>query len=91
MDLYCNCDVLVFDDFGNEFKNDLIRDSIIFEIISKRSAAHLFTIFTSDFSIEDIVTLYSTSKSAALRAKQIGRLIKNNAQEEINLGEISIY
>ena len=91
MELYSTCDVLVFDDFGNEFKNDLIRDSIIFEIISKRSAAHLFTIFTSDFSIDDIVTLYSTSKSAALRAKQIGRLIKNNAQEEINLGEMSIY
>ena len=91
MDLYCCCNVLVLDDFGNEFKNDLIRDSIIFEIISKRSAAHLFTIFTSDFTIEDIITLYSTSKSAALRAKQIGRLIKNNAQEEVNLGEISIY
>ena len=91
MELYCSCNVLILDDFGNEFKNDLIRDSIIFEIISRRSAAHLFTIFTSDFSIEDIVTLYSTSKSAALRAKQIGRLIKVNAQEEISLGEISIY
>ena len=91
MELYCTCNVLILDDFGNEFKNDLIRDSIIFELISRRSAAHLFTIFTSDFSIEDIVTLYSTSKSAALRAKQIGRLIKVNAQEEISLGEISIY
>ena len=91
MTLYTTVPVLVLDDFGNEFKTDFVRDSIIFEILNKRSANHLFTIFTSDFTVEDIVTLYSTSKAAAIRAKQIGKLILNNAKEEISLGEISIY
>ena len=75
----------------NEYKNDFIRDGILFEILSKRASDKLFTIFTSDFSIEDVVALYSTTKSATIRAKQIGKIIKNNAEEEINLGEISIY
>lgn len=91
MNKYQSAPVLVLDDFGNEFKNDFVRDGIIFEILNKRSANHLLTIFTSDFTIDDIVSLYSTNKAAAIRARQIGKIIRNNAKEEINLGEISIY
>ena len=92
LDLYCTVPVLVLDDFGNELKNDFVRDAILFEILSKRSANHLFTIFTSDFVVEDIETLYGTTKAAALRAKQIAKILKGNIGEgEINLGDISIY
>lgn len=91
LSMYCTVPILVLDDFGNEYKNDFIRDGILFEILSKRASDKLFTIFTSDFSIEDVVALYSTTKSATIRAKQIGKIIKNNAEKEINLGEISIY
>jgi len=81
----------VLDDFGNEFKNDLIRDAIIFPIISARANKKLLTIITSDFTISEIVTLYSTSKAGALRAKQIGSLIKSTAKEEISFGDLAIY
>ena len=91
IDKYSSVPVLVLDDFGNEFKNDFVRDGIIFEILNKRSSNHLFTIFTSDFTIDDIVSLYSVNKAAAIRARQIGKIIRNNAKEEISLGEISIY
>ena len=86
-----NCQILVLDDFGNEFKNDMIRDAILFPIISNRANKKLFTIVTSDFSINEIVTLYSTSKAGEIRANQIGKLIKAVAGKEINLGELSIY
>ncbi|MFA5503544.1 MAG: ATP-binding protein [Bacilli bacterium] len=86
-----NCPLLIIDDFGNEFKNDFIRDGIVFQILSRRSNRRLLTIFTSDFTIDEIVTLYSTSKPGAIRAKQIGNLLKENCKEEINLGEISVY
>ena len=91
LDYYSNVPILVFDDFGNEFKNDFIRDAIMFQILSNRASRKLFTIFTSDFSIDDIQELYSTSKPGAIRAKQIANIISSCAGKEINLGEIAIY
>lgn len=88
---YSTVPVLVLDDFGNEVKSDIIRDAIIFPIISNRASKKLFTIITSDFSIEDIVTMYSTNKAGEIRAKQIGKILKVASGKEINLGELSIY
>ena len=88
LDRYCNVPVLVLDDFGNEVKTDLIRDAIVFPILSARASKKLFTIITSDFSINELITLYSTSKAGEIRAKQIGSIIKNVAGKEINLGDI---
>lgn len=85
------CDILFIDDFGNEYKNDYIRDGILFQILYSRSNKHLVTVFTSDFSIDEVVTLYSLNKAGTIRAKQIGNLIKSNIDEEFNFGEISIY
>ena len=91
LELYSNIPILVLDDFGNEYKNDFVRDAILFPILSTRASKRLLTIFTSDFSLEDIEALYSNTKPGAIRAKQICRLIKSMCDNEINLGEISIY
>ena len=87
-DRYCTVPVLILDDFGNEVKTDLIRDAIIFPLLSTRASKRLFTIIVSDFTINDVVALYSTSKAGEIRAKQIGSIIKNVAGKEINLGDI---
>lgn len=91
IDRYSNVPVLVLDDFGNEFKNDFIRDAVVFPILSNRSNKRLLTIITSDFSIADIITLYSTSKAGAIRAKQIGNIIKTMAKDEISFGDLPVY
>ena len=91
LDKYCNARILVLDDFGNEFVNDFIRDTIIYPIISTRHNKNLMTIFTSDFTIDEIETLYSTSKAGQLRAKQICKIISTSAKKEINLGTLAIY
>ena len=91
LETYSNIPVLVLDDFGNEFKNDFVRDAILFPILSTRASKRLLTIFTSDFTINEIETLYSNTKPGAIRAKQMARLIESMAKEEINLGDISIY
>lgn len=91
IELYSNVPFLVLDDFGNEVKNDIVRDAIIFPILSTRASKKLFTIITSDFSVDDVITLYSLNKAGEIRAKQIGRLIKTASGKEINLGSISIY
>jgi DNA replication protein DnaC len=83
--------VLVIDDFGNGFYNDYIRDGILFPIISNRAKKRLFTIFTSSYSYDDIITILGTTKAGAIKMKQIVETIKNKAGIEINLGDFSIY
>lgn len=91
LEAYSTCNLLVLDDFGNEFKNDLIRDAILFPILNSRNNKKLMTIITSDFKIDEIVELYSTSKAGAIRAEQLGKIIKGNCEKEISIGEMSVY
>ena len=86
-----NVPILVLDDFGNEYKSDMTRDEIIIPIILSRSNKRLFTIFTSDFKISEIVKLYSTSKPGEIRAKQIQDHIKTMVKEVIEFGDLPIY
>ena len=88
---YSTVPVLILDDFGNEIKNDIVRDAIIFPILSTRAGKKLFTIITSDFKINEIITLYSTSKAAEIRAKQIGTCIKVSSGKEINLVDLPLF
>ena len=91
LDRYCTVPVLVLDDFGNEVKSDVIRDAIILPILSIRAGKKLFTIVTSDFSINEIVSLYSTSKAGEIRANQLGKILKSVCGKEINLGDLAVY
>ena len=91
LELYSTVPVLIIDDFGHEFKNDFIRDAIVNEIITTRCNKKLFTIFTSNFSLDDIEVLYSTSNAGAIMSKQIVRTIRAMCKKEINLGDLKIY
>ena len=91
LELYSTVPVLVIDDFGHEFKNDFIRDAIINEIITTRCNKKLFTIITSNFSLDDIEVLYSTSNAGAIMSKQIVKTIRAMCKKEINLGDLKLY
>ena len=91
LDLYSTVPVLVIDDFGHEFKNDFIRDAIVNEIITTRCNKKLFTIITSNFSLDEIEVLYSTSNAGAIMSKQIVKTIKAMCKKEINLGDLKLY
>ena len=91
LELYSTVPVLVIDDFGHEFKNDFIRDAIVNEIITTRCNKKLFTIITSNFSLDEIEVLYSTSNAGAIMSKQIVKTIKMMAKKEINLGDLKLY
>ena len=92
IEFYSSVPVLVLDDFGNGFISDYIRDAIIQPILAKRAAKRLLTVFTSDFTIDEITTLFTTNQNAgALRAEQIRKIIKALSGNEINLGDLSIY
>jgi primosomal protein DnaI len=91
LELYSTVPVLVIDDFGHEFKNDFIRDAIVNEIITTRCNKKLFTIITSNFTLDEIEVLYSTSNAGAIMSKQIVRTIRAMCKKEINLGDLKLY
>ena len=91
LELYSTVPVLVIDDFGHEYKNDFTRDAIVNEIITTRCNKKLFTIFTSNFSLDEIEVLYSTSNAGAIMSKQIVRTIRMMCKKEINLGDLKLY
>ena len=91
LDLRCQIPVLVLDDLGNEYKSDYVRENILFPILNLRSKNHLFTIITSDFSIADIATMYTTNLASKPKAEQIKRLLKRVTGGEINQGDLGVY
>ena len=91
LELYSTVPVLIIDDFGHEYKNDFTRDAIVNEIITTRCNKKLFTIITSNFSLDEIEVLYSTSNAGAIMAKQIVRTIRAMCKKEINLGDLKLY
>ena len=91
LELYSTVPVLVIDDFGHEFKNDFIRDAIVNEIITTRCNKKLLTIFTSNFTLDEIEVLYSTTNAGAIMAKQIVKTIKAMCKTELNLGDLKLY
>ena len=91
LELYSTVPVLIIDDFGHEYKNDFTRDAIVNEIITTRCNKKLFTIITSNFSLDEIEVLYSTSNAGAIMSKQIVRTIRAMCKKEINLGDLKLY
>ena len=91
LELYSTVPVLIIDDFGHEYKNDFTRDAIVNEIITTRCNKKLFTIFTSNFSLDEIEVLYSTSNAGAIMAKQIVKTIRAMCKKETDLGDLKLY
>ena len=78
-------EMLVLDDFGNEFKSDFVRENVLFPILSYRAKNKLFTIITSNYSIEEICTMYFTNNSSKPKIDQIRQLLQLMCQSEITL------
>ena len=91
MDLFSTCQVLFIDDFGSELKNDYVRDGIVIPLLNKRASKHLLTVFTSDYTLDEIYQLYAVSKASEIQAKRIVSIIKSMAKKEISLGDLSVY
>lgn len=90
-DDYVNVPILAFDDFGNEYKNDYMRDTILYPILSERSKNGHLTFFTSDFTLNEIGQMYAASKASEIRAKQLTRLLISMCRESLKLEGISVY
>lgn len=85
LEKYKTADFLVFDDFGNEFKSDFVRDNILFPILSYRVKNKLFTIFTSNYSMDDCASMYQTSNVSKPKIEQIKSMLKLMCKKEFIL------
>ncbi len=84
MEMLCNVPILIIEGLGDEFINDFNRDSIVAPIINTRGMKKLTTIFISKYKMDDILNLYSTSKSGEIRAKQMSKTIKMLCEQEFD-------
>ena len=92
IELLENVPLLVIDDFGQEYKNELIRDQIVLPILNERSHAERPTFFSSEFTINEIKELYSIGRNGgAIRGKQLGNLLTEMCEKEYDLTGASIY
>lgn len=64
LNLLSRCKVLVLDDIGAEAVTLWLRDEILLPILNYRMEAELFTVFTSNFTIEDLKIYYATTKTS---------------------------
>ena len=92
IDLLSTVPLLVIDEFGQEYKNEFIRDQIVIPVLNERSHHDLPTFFSSEFSIKEIQQLYSIGKNGgAIRGKQLGSLLTDMCEKEFDLTGASIY
>ncbi|MCQ2794378.1 MAG: hypothetical protein MJ207_03400 [Bacilli bacterium] len=91
MGLYSTVDLLVLDDFGNEYKSEYIRDSVTLAILNERARLGLMTIFTSEFSYEDLANMYALNASGRARGKQLKNLLEDLAGEAIDISNVGVY
>lgn len=91
LDLFSNVEVLVLDDFGNEYKNEYIRDSITIQLLNERARKGLMTIFTSSFDFNEIANMYAINSAGRTRGNQIKRMLEDYAIEPIDISCAKIY
>ena len=85
LDRIKNSEMLVLDDLGNEFRSDFVRDNVFFPILAYRAKNKMFTIITSNYSIEDICTMYYTNQASKPKIDQIRQLLNIMCKKEITL------
>lgn len=91
MKLYSTIDYLVIDDFGNEYKNEYVRDSITLTLLNERARNGLITIFTSEFNFDELTNMYSLNNAGKARGHQLNSLLKTYAVAEVDISTAAIY
>ena len=73
-----DADVLVFDNFGTEYKCYQLRQSFLLPILRSRSKDHKPTIFISIYKPEEIIKLYTLKKGDEILVKELSQILCSN-------------
>lgn len=92
LDTLSDVPLLIMDNFGSEYKNEFVRDQVIIPLLSARANKSNVTIFTSEFTIDEIQKMYSLGKNGGeIRGKQLGNILKETCESEFDLTGASVY
>lgn len=80
-DKLCDVDLLVIDDFGNEFKNEYIRDLIVYPLLNSRLINNKLTCFSSSYTIEEISQMYQLRERESPKARLLKEVISELTRE----------
>ena len=69
-------DLLILDDFGNEYKNEIVRDVIVYPLLNERFRSGKLTCFTSSYDLSKIETMYALREKGSPKAQQLRELIE---------------
>lgn len=87
-----NVDLLVFKNFGREYKNEYLRDQIVYPLLSERASTNKLCFFASDFPLNDLEVLYTLGKSAGkIIAHELISTIKSSISKEYDLSGVRLY
>ena len=88
---YQNCAVLVLDDFGNENKDKTGYgySNILYPLLNERAKRGLITCFSSDFSIQEIASMYQYTIGPA-RARQLENLLLDLCEKEFDISSLDL-
>lgn len=89
MEKLINAPLVIIDDFGNEFLNDVSFTNIVFPLVHERSIKGLPVCFISDFKFEDFPGLYNKINPA--RVNQLMNLIKEHTGAPYDVSGVSLY
>ena len=70
-------DLLIFDDFGTEYKSEFIRDSILFPLLNEALQKKKTVCFTSVYTLRDIETMYALKEPNSPKARELKALISS--------------
>lgn len=83
--------VLVLDGLGEEYKNEIVRDVILIPILRERSKnKDLITIYTSEYTLDEIVQMYSLKDKNDFISRKIKEYISIGMKMPIDSGSFSI-
>lgn len=84
-------DVLVLDSLGEEYRNEITRDSILIPILNERCKnKKLITIITTPYSLEEFKQVYTFKDKNTLQANQILEFLHIMKIYQISTGKLEI-
>lgn len=75
-------------DFGEEYKNETLRDNILIPLLRERKEKETLTVFISDFNVDEIANMYNFNYNSKARSLQIKKLL--NGAKVIDFGDLNI-
>lgn len=78
-------DVLVLDDFGDEYKSDYLFDTVLLPLLLDRARKGKTTYFVSAYSLKELSSIYNSASKTKANVRRIIDLINQKTDGELEI------